>query len=162
MGTARASGLTLPLHAPTPRLDVGSGQLHPGRAPLCGPGSGLQAPSAFDPEPRSLGLCTGPVFGAHTPLLPPSLLPWGSSFCCCCQGVICTPASSPRAIRRARPRRRPQISWIYPAPHAAGPPSLPAFPGPAPPSPPSQRPSQTKHDCEERAEWPQPQEATRR
>lgn len=50
-------------------------------------------------------------------------------------------APGPGAIRSARPWHRPQISWIYRAPHAAPPPSLPCPPPAAPPSPPSQRPS---------------------
>ena len=59
------------------------------------------------------------------PLLLPS--PGGSSFCCSRQGMVDTPAASPGAIRRARPRRWPQISWIYRAPHTA-PPAAPLPP----------------------------------
>lgn len=99
---------------------------------------------------------------------PPSPPPQGSSFCHGPLGVTCpsiltlSSAPGPGAIRSARPRRWPQMSWIYRAPHAAPRPPFPDYLWLASPSSPSQWPSETEHDVKERAEWSQPQEVTRR
>lgn len=132
---------------------------------------GLWPPSvlcvfAFDPEP----LLLSPVLGVHFSPSPPSPPPQASSFCHGPPGVTClsiltlSSAPGPGAIRSARPRRWPQMSWIYRAPHATPQPPSPAYLrlGLASPSSPSQRPSETEHDVKERAEWSQPQEVTRR
>lgn len=84
---------------------------------------------------RPFSLATGPVFGVHSPSLPPSLPHKGLLFLLrppggdlCSSILASSPAPGPGAIRSARPRRWPQISWIYRAPHAAPPPSLPCLP----------------------------------
>lgn len=85
-----------------------------------------------------LSLAAGAVLGAHSPSLPPSLphkgllfLSWPPGGDLCPSNLALSLAPGPGAIRSARPRRWPQISWIYRAPHAALPPSLPCLP-PAP------------------------------
>lgn len=119
---------------------------------------------AFDPEP----LLLSPVLGVRFSPGPPSPPPEGSSFCHGPLGVTCpsiltlSSAPGPGAIRSARPRRWPQMSWIYRAPHAAPRPPFPDYLWLASPSSPSQWPSETEHDVKERAEWSQPQEVTRR
>lgn len=96
----------------------------------------LSVPLVFLPLTLNhlLSLATGPGFGVHSLSLPPPLPRKGLLFLLrppggdLCPSILAlSPAPGSGAIRNTRPRW-PQISWIYRAPHAALPPSLPCLP----------------------------------